>query len=95
MGRPGGGMGEERVALGRRDQERLVGLCEVEAGHLRRREAAARLRLSVRQVGRLLKRLSAEGVKGLVHRLRGRRSNRRFSEAQRREALALLSQEKY
>ena len=88
-------MGEERVALGRRDQERLVGLREVEAGHLRRREAAARLRLSVRQVGRLLRRLSAEGVKGLVHRLRGCRSNRRLSEAQRREALALLSQEKY
>jgi hypothetical protein len=88
-------MGEERVALGRRDQERLVALRQVEEGRLRRRDAATRLRMSVRQVGRLLKRLAAEGAKGLVHRLRGRCSNRRLSEGERGDALALLSREKY
>jgi hypothetical protein len=51
--------------------------------------------MSVRQVGRLLKRLAAEGAKGLVHRLRGRCSNRRLSQGERRAALALLSREKY
>ena len=88
-------MGEERVALGRRDQDRLVVLRAVEGRHLNRGEAAMRLRLSVRQVGRLLKRLAAEGAQGLVHRLRGRCSNGRVSEGERREALALLSREKY
>ena len=88
-------MGEERVALGKREQERLVALREVEGGRLGRARAGKRLGLSVRQVGRLLRRLAGEGAKGLVHRLRGRRSNRRIPEARRRKAIALLSQEKY
>jgi transposase len=88
-------MGEERVALGGRDQERLVALREVEGSHVSRGQAAKRLRLSVRQVGRLLKRLVEEGAKGLVHRLRGRRSNRRLAEDRRGRAITVLSQEKY
>jgi len=88
-------MGEEPVALGRREQERLVELQLVVKGRATRGDAARALKLSVRQVGRLLSRLREEGVKGLVHRLRGRRSNRRLSEEVRRKALGLLSQEKY
>lgn len=88
-------MGEERVALGEREQERLVALREVGAGHRSRREAAGMLGLSVRQVARLLLRLAKGGARGLVHGLRGRRSNRRLPEKLRRRAVALLSQEKY
>ena len=71
-------MGEERVALGHREQERLVMLRMVEERRVTRGEAAGALKLSIRQIGRLLSRLREEGAKGLVHRLRGRRSNRRF-----------------
>jgi DNA-binding transcriptional ArsR family regulator len=88
-------MGEERVALGHREQERLVMLRMVEERRMTRGHAAGALKLSIRQIGRLLSRLREEGAKGLVHRLRGRRSNRRFPEGGRRQALALLSQEKY
>jgi DNA-binding Lrp family transcriptional regulator len=88
-------MGEERVALGRREMERLEELRQVEAGRATRVEAARRLKLSVRQVGRLLRRLRREGVKGLVHRLRSRRSNRRLPEGTRRQAVALLSRDVY
>jgi hypothetical protein len=88
-------MGEEQVALGHREQERLVELRQVEQGHRTRQQAAQRLSVSVRQVGRLLLRLGKEGAKGLVHRLRGRQSNHRLSEEARRKALAVLSQEKY
>jgi hypothetical protein len=88
-------MGEDRVALGRRELERLEELRRVEQGLATRGEAAGRLKLSMRQVGRLLSRLRQEGVKGLVHRLRGRRSNRRLPEGLRRQALGILSQEQY
>jgi transposase len=88
-------MGEERVSLGARDQERLVDLRQVERGGLTRRQAASRLGLSVRQIGRLLRRLREEGAKGLIHRLRGRRSNRRLSEETRVRAMDHLSQPKY
>jgi transposase len=79
-------MGEERVALGHREQERLVELRLVSEGRSTRSRAAERLKLSVRQVGRLLSRLREEGAKGLVHGLRGRRSNRRLPEGVRERA---------
>ena len=71
-------MEEERIALSARERERLKILHEVEQGHLRQIDAADRLRLSDRQVRRLLGRLRDAGDRGLVHRLRGRPSNRKI-----------------
>ena len=64
-------MREERIELSQRERERLKVLHEMERGHLRQREAAGRLRLSARQVRRLLRRVKREGDGGLIHRLRG------------------------
>lgn len=72
-------MGEERLELSERERERLKVLHEVQRGHLTQVEAGWRLRLSTRQVRRVLRRLEAEGDRGLIHRLRGGRSNRKFS----------------
>jgi hypothetical protein len=71
-------MEEERIELNARERERLKILHEVEQGHLRQIDAARRLRLSDRQVRRLLGRLRTAGDRGLVHRLRGRPSNRKI-----------------
>jgi hypothetical protein len=72
-------MEEERIELSARERERLKVLHEVEQRHLRQIDAAHRLRLSDRQVRRLLGRLRTVGDGGLVHRLRGRPSNRKIS----------------
>lgn len=56
--------------------------------------AAELMGLSVRQARRVWKRFRVEGDQGLVHRLRGRASNRRLSEEVRRRAVK-LHQEKY
>ncbi|MBI2818426.1 MAG: helix-turn-helix domain-containing protein, partial [Acidobacteria bacterium] len=64
-------MREERIELSQRERERLKVLHEMERGHLRQGEAAGRLRLSARQVRRLLRRVKREGDGGLIHRLRG------------------------
>ena len=71
-------MREERIEMNQRERERLKVLHEVQQGHLRQREAAGRLQLSTRQVGRLLRRVRKQGDRGLIHRLRGRRSNRKI-----------------
>jgi Helix-turn-helix domain len=71
-------MEEERIELSAREPERLKILHEVQQGHLRQIDAARRLRLSDRQVRRLLGRLRTAGDRGLVHRLRGRPSNRKI-----------------
>ncbi len=79
---------EERIALSGRERERLKVVHEIRQGHLKQVEASRRLRLSVRQVRRLQRRVEAEGDRGLVHRLRGRPSNRRIDPARRERTLA-------
>ena len=70
-------------------------LHEVEQGHLRQIDAAHRLRLSDRQVRRLLERLRSVGDGGLVHGLRGRPSNRKIPERIEQRSLARLRQPAY
>src|ERR1700689_4724656 len=72
-------MEEERIELGQRERDRLRVWHEVEPGHLKRREAGARLRLSERQIRRLLQRVRQQGDRGVLHGLRGRSSNRKVS----------------
>jgi hypothetical protein len=74
-------MEEERIAMSTRERDRLKVLHEVKQGHLRQVEAARRLRLSTRQVRRLERRVAAEGDGGVIHRLRGRPSNRQIASA--------------
>ncbi len=83
-------MEEERIELSARERERLKILHEVEQGHLRQIDAADRLRLSDRQVRRLLGRLRDAGDRGLVHRLRGRPSNRKIPEDLQQRSLRRL-----
>jgi hypothetical protein len=74
-------MEKARIELSAREGERWKVLHEVEQGHLRQVEAAQQLRISDRQVRRLLQRLRTVGDRGLVHRLRGCRSNRKTAKA--------------
>jgi hypothetical protein len=71
-------MAGERIELRAKERERLKVLHEVERGYLPQIAAARRLRLSDRQVRRLLERLRKVGDRGLVHGLRGRPSNRKI-----------------
>lgn len=84
----------ERLAMSKRERTRLEVLSRVKRGELRLRKAAEMLRLSYRQAKRVYARYRREGDKGLVHRLRGRPSNRQVDEGKRQ---AVLSQyrEKY
>ena len=60
-------------------------------GKLTNREVARALKLSVRQVRRLCRRYEQAGLRGLVHRLRGRPSNRRLSPTLRRRVAVLMT----
>ncbi len=82
----------ERIELSQRERDRLKVLHEVEQGHLQQVEAAERLRLSDRQVRRLLGRVRAAGDRGVVHRLRGRPSNRRLPPALERRVIHRVRQ---
>jgi hypothetical protein len=88
-------MGLERIDLSQRERDRLKVLHEVREGHLTQVDAAERLRLSDRQVRRILVRVRAEGDRGVVHRLRGQPSNRKWAAPVQQRALAMLRQKQY
>lgn len=78
------------LLLSTRDRDRLKVLHEVRQGHLSQRQAGAQLGITDRWMRKLLGRVKKEGDRGVVHRLRGRASNRRLPEKVRRQALKLV-----
>lgn len=69
-------MNDDRIPMSQRDRDTLTALKPVLDGLRSQAEAARLLGKSTRQVRRLLARLRDEGDAGLIHRLRGRPSNR-------------------
>lgn len=83
-----GGTTSDRISMSQHERDVLQVIQQVVAGTLTQVEAARLLRRSARQVRRLQVRLDAEGDRAVVHRLRGRPSNRRIDAAQRQKILA-------
>ena len=88
-------MEPERISLSARERERLKVLHEVRQEHLTQVEAGQRLGLSDRQVRRLLVRVAGQGARGVVHQLRGRRSNRRIAASLQRRILAQVRRQSF
>jgi transposase len=81
---------QEMLVLSTRDRDRLKVLHEVRQGHLTQREAGGQLGISDRWVRVLLRRVKKEGDRGVLHRLRGRTSNRRLPDKLRQKVLKLM-----
>ncbi len=78
-----------------RDRDRLVALKKAKKRLITQKQAAEELRISERQVRRLLRALKGKGDRAVIHGLRGRPSNRRMSEKKRKRIVAILGQEVY
>ena len=85
-------METERIALSQRERERLRVLHEVKEKHLTQVEAAERLKVTDRQVRRLLAALEERGDGAVVHGLRGRPSNRKLAGSVQQKILARVRQ---
>lgn len=68
------------IMLSVKELKRLKIIQEAISKHITQREAAEILALSQRQIANLVQRVRREGDKGIVHRLRGRPSNRKIPE---------------
>ena len=77
------------LTLSVQDRDRVSVLRQVQQGLLRPAEGARRLELSTRQFRRLRRRFQMEGDAAVIHRNRGRRSNRRVSDEVRTRALVM------
>jgi transposase len=81
---------QEMLVLSKEDRDRLKVLHEAEKGHIRQREAGRQLGIGERWVRKLLARKRKEGDGGVVHRLRGRPSNRKVGEKVQQRAVKLV-----
>src|SRR5580704_16074672 len=85
-------METERITLSQRERDRLKVLHEVKQKHLSQVAAAERLKVTDRQVRRMLVRIRERGDGALVHGLRGRPSNRKLAARIEQKILARLRQ---
>ena len=77
-----------KLVMSKRERRRVEVLSQVQAGNLTLTKAAELLGLGYRQVRRVWKRYQSSGDAGLVHGLRGQRSNRRSDAKLRKKVLA-------
>lgn len=85
-------VGEDTVRMSVQELKRVHVIRQAMGKALRQREAGEVLGLTTRQVRRLIQRVRAEGDAGLVHRSRGKPSNRRHLPALKARVLQLYAQ---
>ena len=81
-------MDGDRIEMSQSERDRLKVMGPVLEGRRTQSEAARLLKRCVRQVRRIQRRLESQGDAGVVHRLRGHRSNRAKGDALRLGALS-------
>ena len=86
-------MEEEPMALSTRDRDRLKVLSEAKKGLITQKQAANQLDITERHVRRMVTR--EQGDRSVLHGLRGQPSNRRMLDADKQNAIALLSTAEY
>jgi transposase len=87
-------MASEDMIMARQGElKRLHVIGKVLEGVIKQVEAAEILSLSERQIRRMVNRVRREGSRGIIHRLRGRPSNRRISQKVRERVIHLYRTE--
>jgi hypothetical protein len=82
-------VGKGIIRMSLREVRRLKVVHEIRKGHITQKVAASMLALSERQVRRLVRVAKKEGDPGVVHKNRGRRSNRKTPDKVRSKVVSL------
>jgi DNA-binding Lrp family transcriptional regulator len=85
---------KEELWMSAKDRDRLKVLHEVSRRHITQVQAARELGVSSRWIRALLQRIKQEGDRGVIHRLRGRPSNRKLSAMLRQRILQRFAAQK-
>ena len=81
--------GKDIVRMSKKELKRLYTIKKVIEKRLKQKAAALILMLSVRQTRRIVKRVQEEGDEGIIHRRRGKPSNRAFPAGIKNKAINL------
>jgi len=82
----------ERIAMSQEERDRLEWLKRARDKVISQRKAAQNMGVSDRWVRKLLQRMKSEGDGAVVHRLRGRASNRKIAASVQAQAIQILKQ---
>jgi predicted DNA-binding protein (UPF0251 family) len=84
---------EEQILMSQKERDRLQVLREAKKKQITQKQAGEQMGVTERWVRKLLARMRKEGDGAVVHRLRGRESNRKIAERVREKAVALVKRE--
>ncbi len=80
------------ISMSLKETERINVMENLKAKKIKQKDAAKQLGISVRQVRRVLKRFKQEGISGLIHQNRGKKSHRLINQAEKDRAISLIKQ---
>jgi len=80
----------KQLIMSIKEADRIPTIQRLVKGNITAKQAAQELSLSIRHIRRLKKRFIREGIKGLIHGNRGRKSNRRIPTKKVQSVIALL-----
>ena len=80
-------MREDIIIMSQKEVKRLQIIQKILGNEINQQKAAEILRLTDRQIRRIVRRVRSEGEKGITHRLRGREGNRRIDQKQREQVI--------
>jgi hypothetical protein len=86
-------MTEESIIMSHKEIDRLALIQQIECKQVTQRLAAEQLKLSTRQVRRLVRLYRNQGAEGLTSRHRGRRANNAIAESTRTDAMTILKRD--
>lgn len=84
-------MGQDKdiVMMRKKELQRYQIICKVLSKEINQQEAAVYFKLTDRQVRRIVKRVKAEGEKGVIHGLRGKEGNRKLKAGYKQKIIGL------
>ena len=80
-------MKERDIIMSQKELDRLKVLHEIIKGYITQKQGSEAMKLSTRQVRRLIKKVKEQGDKGIVHGLRGKPSNNKTPEEIRKKVI--------
>jgi len=84
---------EELLLMSQKERDRLQVLHEANQRRITQKQAGAQMGVTERWVRKLLARIRKQGDRAVMHRLRGRSSNRKINDGVRKKAVGLEQRE--
>lgn len=81
------------LTMNYKEADRLKIISQLESKKITVEESSALMGISARQTYRILKKIKEEGTKGIIHKLRGKKSNRGYPKELKKEVIKIYKQQ--